>query len=101
MPSGQRPRSLSPRASVATIQPPSGVEFRRVRAADFTALDALVEAWPWQGDASGLFDAEAGRREAATRSLAAGVLIPRAEYSAELPDAMREMAAFVFVYGTE
>ena len=84
--------------ALATIQP-GGAEFAAVHGADFGALDALVDAWPWQGEVSGLFDADPGKREAATRSVAEGVLVPRAEFASELPIAMREMAAFVFVYG--
>ena len=86
--------------ALATIQP-GGVEFERARGADYAALDAVVELWPWQGEVDGLFDADPGKRQAATRSIAEGVLIPREQFAGVLPNYMREMAAFVFVYGVD
>ena len=58
-----------------------------------------MRCWPWQGEPEALFSSNPRAREAATRSVAQGVLKPREDNARGLAESMREMAAFVFVYG--
>lgn len=64
-------------------------------------LGPITDAWPWQGDSAGLFSSDAEEHAAALASVAAGVLLPHAANAASLRQAMREMAAFSNIYGTD
>jgi hypothetical protein len=92
-------RRALPRA-LAPIQPGGG-EFEAARgsASGMLALDIVSGYWPWQVDTGDLFDADPERRRRSTESVAREVLTPRGDIADLLPRAMRETAAFVFVYG--
>ena len=61
------------------------------------ALGNVFSKWPWQGDLNGLLTR--AKRDAAMQSVVAGVLQPRPELHDLVTTQVREMAAFVFVYG--
>ena len=85
--------------ALATILP-GGEEYKAAKGpAAMEALDNVVRSWPWQGDAEGLYSGERRRREQALQSIVQGVLLPRPQNAQTLAADLREMAAFVFVYG--
>jgi hypothetical protein len=86
--------------ALATLQP-GGSEYAAMsRSANgVPALREVLGAWPWGGDALGLLSEDAATRQRASEDLARQVLQPREDWAAELPQALHEMAAFVFVYG--
>jgi tetratricopeptide (TPR) repeat protein len=65
------------------------------------ALQELADEWPWEGDSASLFSPSEQERRFSSATLAAGVLRPRAHEAEALAQVMREMAAFVFVYGAD
>lgn len=90
-------------AALATIQP-GGQEARQILGP--WAMRAMRDTrvyWPWEGQAEHLFSSDRQRREQATRSVAEGVLVPHggAAGASALAAAMREMAAFVRVFGVD
>jgi len=66
-------------------------------------LSPITDAWPWLGDSAGLFSADEAKRQAALASVAEGVLQPKGDAAqvALLRQAMREMAAFINIYGVD
>jgi hypothetical protein len=86
--------------ALATLQP-GGSEYAAMsRSVDgVPALREVLGEWPWGGDALGLLSEDAATRQRASEDLARQVLQPREDWAAELPQALHEMAAFVFVYG--
>jgi tetratricopeptide (TPR) repeat protein len=88
--------------ALATLQP-GGSEYAAMsRSVDgVPALREVLGEWPWGGDALGLLSEDAATRQRASEDLARQVLQAREDWAAELPQALHEMAAFVFVYGAD
>ena len=64
-------------------------------------LSTITDDWPWQGDSAGLFSSDPAEHATALASVAAGVLQPHGAIADSLHQAMREMAAFINIYGTD
>jgi tetratricopeptide (TPR) repeat protein len=86
--------------ALATLQPGGSEHAAMSRSVNGAhALREVLQAWPWGGDALGLLSEDAATRQRAGEDLAQQVLQPREDAAAELPQALREMAAFFVIYG--
>ncbi|MCA3128003.1 MAG: CHAT domain-containing protein, partial [Rhodocyclaceae bacterium] len=63
-------------------------------------LGVITGNWPWSGLLEDLFSADIAKRKTATASVAQSILLPREDRDeAQLRHQLREMAAFIYVYG--